>query len=93
MKGPLSFQIFLSWGLLSQWILYTYATNKCTVMQEVADCSHLKLTHIPDDLPTNIKVLNLTHNQLKGLPPANFTRYSQLIVLDGGFNSVSKLEP
>uniref|UniRef100_A0A8C0W2X5 Toll-like receptor 3 n=1 Tax=Castor canadensis TaxID=51338 RepID=A0A8C0W2X5_CASCN len=80
-------------GLLPFWILCTSSTNKCTVRHEVADCSHLKLTYIPDDLPFNITVLNLTHNQLRGLPPANFTRYSQLTVLDGGFNSISKLEP
>nr|7WM4_C Chain C, Toll-like receptor 3 [Mus musculus]7WM4_D Chain D, Toll-like receptor 3 [Mus musculus]7WM4_E Chain E, Toll-like receptor 3 [Mus musculus]7WM4_F Chain F, Toll-like receptor 3 [Mus musculus] len=68
-------------------------TNQCTVRYNVADCSHLKLTHIPDDLPSNITVLNLTHNQLRRLPPTNFTRYSQLAILDAGFNSISKLEP
>ncbi|KAM7111553.1 toll-like receptor 3 isoform 1-T3 [Molossus nigricans] len=80
-------------GLLPFWILCTSSTNKCAVRHEVADCSHLKLTQIPDDLPANITVLNLTHNQLRKLPPANFTRYSQLTVLDGGYNSISKLDP
>ncbi|KAM4837272.1 toll-like receptor 3 isoform 1-T1 [Thomomys bottae] len=80
-------------GLMPLWILGISSINQCTVRQEIADCSHLKLTHIPDDLPTNITVLNLTHNQLRQLPPANFTRYSQLTILDGGFNSISKLEP
>lgn len=74
-------------------MLCTSSTNKCTVRHEVADCSHLKLTQIPDDLPANITVLNLTHNQLRKLPPANLTRYSQITILDGGFNSISKLEP
>ncbi|XP_012881506.1 PREDICTED: toll-like receptor 3 isoform X2 [Dipodomys ordii] len=80
-------------GMMPLWILGISSINQCTVRQEVADCSHLKLTHIPDDLPTNITVLNLTHNQLRRLPPANFTRYSQLTILDGGFNTISKLEP
>lgn len=80
-------------GLLPFWILCTSSTNKCAVRHEVADCSHLKLTQIPDDLPENITVLDLTHNQLRKLPSANFTRYSQLTVLDGGFNTISKLEP
>nr|7DA7_A Chain A, Toll-like receptor 3 [Mus musculus]7DA7_B Chain B, Toll-like receptor 3 [Mus musculus]7DAS_A Chain A, Toll-like receptor 3 [Mus musculus]7DAS_B Chain B, Toll-like receptor 3 [Mus musculus] len=70
-----------------------YFQSQCTVRYNVADCSHLKLTHIPDDLPSNITVLNLTHNQLRRLPPTNFTRYSQLAILDAGFNSISKLEP
>ncbi|XP_042790269.1 toll-like receptor 3 [Panthera leo] len=80
-------------GLLPFWILCTSSTNKCVVRHEAADCSHLKLTQVPDDLPANITVLNLTHNQLRRLPPDNFTRYSQLTTLDGGFNSISKLEP
>lgn len=81
------------WGLLPFGMLCASSTNKCTVSQEVADCSHLKLTQVPNDLPTNITVLNLTHNQLRRLPAANFTRYSQLTILDVGFNSISKLEP
>ena len=80
-------------GLLPFWMLCASSAHRCAVRREVADCSHLKLTQIPDDLPANITVLNLTHNQLKKLPPANFTRYSQLAILDAGFNSISKLEP
>ncbi|XP_068951794.1 toll-like receptor 3 isoform X1 [Petaurus breviceps papuanus] len=79
-------------GILSFQMVCTQSVKSCVVRQEVADCSHLKLTQIPADLPTNITTLNLTHNQLKRLPAANFTRYSQLIILDGGFNSISKLE-
>ncbi|KAM9043574.1 toll-like receptor 3 isoform 6-T9 [Megaptera novaeangliae] len=93
MSRYLLYRIYSFWGLLPFWILCTSSTNKCTVRHEIADCSHLKLTQIPDDLPTNITVLNLTHNQLRRLPPDNFTRYSQLTILDGGFNSISKLEP
>lgn len=80
-------------GLLPFWMQCTSSASRCAVRHEVADCSHLKLTQIPDDLPANITVLNLTHNQLRKLPPANFTRYSQLTILDAGFNSISKLEP
>lgn len=86
------FHIYFFWGLLSLWVLCTSSTHKCVVRHEVADCSHLKLTQVPDDLPANITVLNLTHNQLRRLPAANFTRYSQLTILDGGYNSISKLE-
>lgn len=93
MSWNLLYHISCFWVLLPFWILCTSSTNKCAVRHEVADCSHLKLTQIPDDLPANITVLNLTHNQLRKLPPANFTRYSQITILDGGFNSISKLEP
>ncbi|XP_037687112.1 toll-like receptor 3 isoform X2 [Choloepus didactylus] len=93
MKHSLPYHVYLFWGLLFFWMLCTSSASKCAIRHEVADCSHLKLTQVPDDLPANITVLNLTHNQLRRLPPANFTRYSQLTVLDGGFNSISKLEP
>lgn len=93
MNQSLPFHIYFFLGLLPFWILCTSSTNKCVVTHERADCSHLKLTQVPDDLPANITVLNLTHNQLRRLPPANFTRYSQLTILDAGFNSISKLEP
>lgn len=80
-------------GPLPFWIQCASSASRCAVQHEVADCSHLKLTQIPDDLPANITVLNLTHNQLRKLPHANLTRYSQLTILDAGFNSISKLEP
>uniref|UniRef100_A0A8V8TN43 Toll like receptor 3 n=1 Tax=Homo sapiens TaxID=9606 RepID=A0A8V8TN43_HUMAN len=66
--------IYFWGGLLPFGMLCASSTTKCTVSHEVADCSHLKLTQVPDDLPTNITVLNLTHNQLRRLPAANFTR-------------------
>ncbi|XP_003792816.1 toll-like receptor 3 [Otolemur garnettii] len=93
MRRALPYYIYSFGGLLTFGILCSSSTNKCTVRHEVADCSHLKLTQVPDDLPTNITVLNLTHNQLRRLPSANFTRYSQLTILDGGFNTISNLEP
>ncbi|XP_058380994.1 toll-like receptor 3 [Diceros bicornis minor] len=93
MTQGLPYHIYSFLRLLPFWVLCASSTNRCAVRHEVADCSHLKLTQIPDDLPANITVLNLTHNQLRRLPPANFTRYSQLTILDGGFNTISKLEP
>lgn len=80
-------------GLLTCWISCTSSTNKCTVRHEATDCSHLKLTQIPDDLPTNITVLNLTHNQLRRLPACQFYKIQPTYYLGWGFNSISKLEP
>lgn len=59
----------------------------------MADCSHLKLTQIPSDLPNNITVLDISHNQLKKLCPANLTKYSKLVYLNAGYNIISKLQP
>ncbi|XP_074847936.1 toll-like receptor 3 [Carettochelys insculpta] len=78
--------------LIFSWLCVT-AKHQCTIRNQVADCSHLKLTQIPSDLPINITVLDISHNQLNKLPPENFTKYSQLIYLDAGYNSLSKLQP
>lgn len=59
----------------------------------MADCSHLKLTQIPSDLPNNITRLDISHNQLRWLGPANLTKYSQLVYLNAGYNTISKLQP
>lgn len=59
----------------------------------MADCSHLKLTQIPSDLPNNITGLDISHNQLKKLCHANLTRYSKLVYLNAGYNIISKLQP
>uniref|UniRef100_A0ABM5GIH2 Toll-like receptor 3 isoform X2 n=1 Tax=Pogona vitticeps TaxID=103695 RepID=A0ABM5GIH2_9SAUR len=69
------------------------AGDLCKIRGDTADCSHLQLTQIPSNLPTNITALDISHNRLRTLPPANLTKYSQLIYLDAGFNSISKLQP
>ncbi|XP_061438997.1 toll-like receptor 3 isoform X2 [Rhineura floridana] len=89
-------KLFICWTWLPFILLSIYvhcgsAGNVCKIMHKMADCSHLKLTRIPSDLPTNITALDVSHNQLKTLPPTNFTKYSQLVYLDAGFNSISKL--
>ncbi|NXC92629.1 TLR3 protein, partial [Certhia familiaris] len=69
------------------------AGKQCHIQNEMADCSHLKLTQIPPDLPNNITSLDISHNQLRQLGPANLTKYSQLVYLNAGYNSISKLQP
>ncbi|NXD35175.1 TLR3 protein, partial [Copsychus sechellarum] len=69
------------------------AGKQCHIQNEMADCSHLKLTQIPSDLPNNITGLDISHNQLRQLGPANLTKYSQLVYLNAGYNSISKLQP
>ncbi|XP_028932534.1 toll-like receptor 3 isoform X2 [Ornithorhynchus anatinus] len=93
MAGPSPCQVLPSVLLLSLWTAGVSPASPCRVSGAVADCSHLKLTQIPPDLPPDIRILNLTHNQLKSLPAANFSRYARLGILDGGFNDISKLEP
>ncbi|XP_054238901.1 toll-like receptor 3 [Indicator indicator] len=83
----------LSVRLLSVCLLCASAGKQCQIRNEMADCSHLKLTQIPSDLPDNITGLDISHNQLRQLGPANLTKYSQLVYLNAGYNTISKLQP
>ncbi|XP_072904259.1 toll-like receptor 3 [Hemitrygon akajei] len=70
----------------------TFSVNQCKIKDVVADCSHLKLSEVPPDLPTNITELNLSHNQLKRLPSSTLSRYNQLQTLHAGYNDIPKLD-
>ncbi|NXW20779.1 TLR3 protein, partial [Circaetus pectoralis] len=83
----------LSVRLVSVCLLCASVGKQCQIRNEMADCSHLKLTQIPSDLPNNITGLDISHNQLRQLGPANLTKYSQLVYLNAGYNSISKLQP
>ncbi|XP_054681145.1 toll-like receptor 3 isoform X3 [Grus americana] len=83
----------LSVRLVSVCLLCASIGKQCQIRNEMADCSHLKLTQIPSDLPNNITGLDISHNQLRQLGPANLTKYSQLVYLNAGYNSISKLQP
>ncbi|KAM4809773.1 toll-like receptor 3 [Rhinophrynus dorsalis] len=95
--GLLWFSLPFLYGL---YVFYTIcvicalAGNQCKITVDLtADCSHLKLSEIPSDLPSNIKALDLSHNQLKQLPAANLSRYGQIEHLDVGYNTLHQFEP
>nr|APJ35739.1 toll-like receptor 3 [Gallus gallus] len=83
----------LSFRLVSVCLLCASVGKQCQIRNTMADCSHLKLTQIPSDLPKNITGLDISHNQLKKLDPENLTEYSNLIYLNAGYNIISKLKP
>ncbi|KAK5865735.1 hypothetical protein PBY51_019980 [Eleginops maclovinus] len=67
--------------------------NSCHVHDGIADCSHLSLTAVPSDLPSNIISLDLSHNRLKGIPPVSLAPYPGLRRLIVSHNSITKLDP
>ncbi|KAJ3614815.1 hypothetical protein NHX12_018385 [Muraenolepis orangiensis] len=66
--------------------------TSCSVRHDSADCSHMSLNDIPQNLPGNITHLDMSHNRLICLPGASFALYSGLLHLDVGFNSLTKLD-
>ncbi|XP_077158279.1 toll-like receptor 3 [Paroedura picta] len=93
MRPHFIFQLYLPFILLPFSVHCGSSGNACKIRNGKADCSHLKLIEVPSDLPTNITALDISHNQLRTLPSANLTKYNQLVYLDAGFNSISKLQP
>ncbi|XP_078071164.1 toll-like receptor 3 [Mustelus asterias] len=89
----MDFQAFaLSFGFAMLYHGVMASVNQCKIKGLVADCSHLKLSNIPSDLPVNITVLNLSHNQLRALPVSILSTYSQLRTLSSGYNVITKID-
>ncbi|KAG9335988.1 hypothetical protein JZ751_003387 [Albula glossodonta] len=70
----------------------TQKTVACEIKDQTADCSHLSLNEIPNNLPTNITRLDVSHNRLRGLPGPTLARYSRLLCLNAGYNSITRLD-
>lgn len=66
--------------------------TSCSVQDGRADCSHLSLSTVPQDLPPNINSLDMSHNRLRGTPPESLARYAALVHLDVSHNSITKLD-
>ncbi|XP_048852233.1 toll-like receptor 3 isoform X2 [Brienomyrus brachyistius] len=64
----------------------------CRVVNQMADCSHQNLLQIPDDLPSNLTSLDVSHNRLRDLSAAVLGRYGGLRLLRAGYNNVRSLE-
>ncbi|KAJ4928200.1 hypothetical protein JOQ06_015994 [Pogonophryne albipinna] len=62
-----------------------------TVLQEV-NCSDGQLTTVPNILPQNTKILNLTHNKIKSLVQQQFQTLTKLLHLDLNDNIMVLIE-
>ncbi|KAK3523381.1 hypothetical protein QTP86_029869, partial [Hemibagrus guttatus] len=75
---------------LCMWVLVPSQAFKseCRVELKKADCSHMNLKTIPQDLPEDISTLDVSHNRLVELKPSSLTRYHSLEQLDASYNSL-----
>ncbi|TMS23900.1 Toll-like receptor 3 [Larimichthys crocea] len=66
--------------------------TSCHVQDGRADCRHLSLSEIPQNLPRNLTSLDMSHNRLRAVPPVSLTPYPGLIHLDVSYNSITKVD-
>lgn len=68
-----------------------FYTNNCTYLESFIDCSGLKLTNVPNDLPSWTKVLKLNKNELTDMPYfLQASNVSQLMLGHNHITSISK---
>ncbi|XP_034560591.1 leucine-rich repeat and immunoglobulin-like domain-containing nogo receptor-interacting protein 1 isoform X2 [Notolabrus celidotus] len=65
---------------------------RCNTMLLEANCSDRQLNTVPDSLPQNIKLLNLTRNKIKTLVQQQFKALPQLLHLDLSDNELVFIE-
>lgn len=66
--------------------------TSCYVQGGRADCSHLSLSEVPQNLPRNLTSLDMSHNRLARIPPESLAPYPGLLHLNISFNSIKKLD-
>ncbi|XP_041461839.1 toll-like receptor 3 [Lytechinus variegatus] len=62
------------------------------VTAKKANCMHIGLDHVPDDLPTNTLRLDLSLNDIHSLKNASFIRYTALLFLDLSRNDITRIQ-
>ncbi|XP_052283459.1 leucine-rich repeat-containing protein 24-like [Dreissena polymorpha] len=67
-------------------------TSSADAIVGVANCSRQHLAHVPANLPHNIRVLDLSNNQITQLQDNAFVKYELLEMLHLHNNSLSRLE-
>lgn len=93
---------WLCWGalyLLAAGVTLTSETRqscpescRCSTVLLEVNCSDGQLTTVPDGLPQEAKLLNLTHNRIKTLVNQQFYALTQLLHLDLSDNLLALIE-
>ncbi|KAG8454743.1 hypothetical protein GDO86_001097 [Hymenochirus boettgeri] len=86
--------IFFFLLLYTQWETHGCpARCDCTPHQRSVICHRKRLTTIPDGIPSETRLLDLSKNRIKCLNPGDFSPYSQLEEVDLSENIISAIEP
>lgn len=92
--GPSLFALLITWCCMTgrRHGVYGQKKTSCRVQGGSADCSHLSLASIPQDLPRNLTSLDVSHNRLRGIPPESLSPYPGLRHLSVSYNTIAKLD-
>ncbi|XP_018608049.1 leucine-rich repeat and immunoglobulin-like domain-containing nogo receptor-interacting protein 1 [Scleropages formosus] len=66
---------------------------ECNAQERSVVCHRRKLTAIPDGIPTETRLLDLSKNRLKVINPEEFAGYPHLEELELNENNISSIEP
>ncbi|XP_072904740.1 leucine-rich repeat and immunoglobulin-like domain-containing nogo receptor-interacting protein 2 [Hemitrygon akajei] len=69
------------------------ARCECSAQNKSVTCHRRRLTVIPEGIPIETKILDLSKNKLKIINPDEFASYTLLEVIDISENIISSLEP
>ncbi|XP_032874112.1 leucine-rich repeat and immunoglobulin-like domain-containing nogo receptor-interacting protein 2 [Amblyraja radiata] len=69
------------------------ARCECSAQNKSVTCHRRRLTVIPEGIPIETKLLDLSKNKLKYINPDEFASYTLLEVIDMSENIISSLEP
>lgn len=66
-------------------------TTSCSNMVDgKVDCSHRGLTAVPKNIPTTVRILDLSHNKLSTVTPDAFDGLKKLQILSLSYNTISR---
>ncbi|XP_072443760.1 leucine-rich repeat and immunoglobulin-like domain-containing nogo receptor-interacting protein 2 isoform X1 [Chiloscyllium punctatum] len=69
------------------------ARCECSAQNKSVTCHRKRLTVIPEGIPIETKILDLSKNKLKNINPDEFSSYTLLEVIDLSENIITILEP
>lgn len=94
--APSHCHLLLGWALLLLLVsssLSCPARCECSAQSKSVSCHRKRLPSIPEGIPIESRVLDLSKNKLRIITPDNFSSFQQLEDLDLSDNLISVVEP
>uniref|UniRef100_A0A3Q2ZX80 Leucine-rich repeat and immunoglobulin-like domain-containing nogo receptor-interacting protein 3 n=1 Tax=Kryptolebias marmoratus TaxID=37003 RepID=A0A3Q2ZX80_KRYMA len=86
----------MPWPRVWQWVLNSLACPprcECSAQLRSVSCQRRRLTNIPEGIPTETRLLDLSKNRLRWVQAGDLTPYPRLEEVDLSENLIATLEP